>query len=69
MVMPLPASPDISRRDWTVDEVRAIPEDGNRYEVIDGELFVTPAPSWLHQRAAIELLFLVRPYADRCALD
>ncbi|MEO7966340.1 MAG: Uma2 family endonuclease [Gemmatimonadaceae bacterium] len=67
--MPLPVLPDISRRDWTVDEVRALPKDGNRYEVIDGELFVTPAPSWLHQRAAIELLFLVRPYAGRCALD
>ncbi|MBK9978450.1 MAG: Uma2 family endonuclease [Gemmatimonadetes bacterium] len=64
-----PLLPDRSRRDWTVDEVRALPDDGNRYEVIDGELFVTPAPSWLHQQAAMEFLFLVRPYADRCALD
>ena len=31
--------------EWTVDMVRALPDDGNRYEVIDGELFVTPAPS------------------------
>ena len=37
--------------EWTVDMVRALPDDGNRYEVIDGELFVTPAPSWTHQRA------------------
>ena len=29
--------------EWTVDMVRALPDDGNRYEVIDGELFVTPA--------------------------
>ncbi|HPV76951.1 MAG TPA: Uma2 family endonuclease [Gemmatimonadaceae bacterium] len=64
-----PLLPDRSRRDWTVDEVRALPDDGNRYEVIDGELFVTPAPSWLHQQAAMEFLFLVRPYAHRCALD
>ena len=71
MAMPTspPLLPDRSRRDWTVDEVRALPDDGNRYEVIDGELFVTPAPSWLHQQAAMEFLFLVRPYAHRCALD
>ena len=31
--------------------VRALPDDRNRYEVIDGELLVTPAPSTLHQRA------------------
>lgn len=37
--------------DWTVEMVRALPDDGNRYEVIDGELFVTPAPSRRHQRA------------------
>jgi Uma2 family endonuclease len=71
MAMPAspPLLPDRSRRDWTVDQVRALPDDGNRYEVIDGELFVTPAPSWLHQQAAMEFLFLVRPYAHRCALD
>jgi Uma2 family endonuclease len=48
--------------DWTVDMVRALPDDGNRYEVIDGELFVTPAPSLVHQRAVLELLDIVRPY-------
>ena len=48
--------------DWTVDMVRALPDDGNRYEVIDGELFVTPAPSLVHQRAVVELLDIVRPY-------
>ncbi len=35
--------------DWTVDRALAIPDDGNRYEVLDGELLVTPAPSWSHQ--------------------
>lgn len=36
---------------WTVEMVRALPDDGNRYEVVGGELLVTPAPSWRHQRA------------------
>ena len=47
---------------WTVEMVRALPNDGNRYEVIDGELYVTPAPSWTHQRAVLELAVLLRPY-------
>lgn len=34
---------------WTPNEVRALPADGRRYEVIAGELLVTPAPSWPHQ--------------------
>ena len=71
MAMPAlpPLAPDTSRRDWTADEVRALPDDGNRYEVIDGELFVTPAPSWLHQHAAIELCLLVRPFVEPLGLD
>lgn len=36
---------------WTADMVRALPDHGKRYEVVDGELFVTPAPSARHQRA------------------
>lgn len=47
---------------WTADMVRALPDDGNRYEVIDGELFVTPAPAFRHQRAVGELQFRLRLY-------
>ena len=31
------------------------PDDDKRYEVIDGELFVTPSPSWGHQRGLGQL--------------
>ena len=40
---------------WTVDRLHALPDDGNRYEIIGGELFVTPAPSFDHQVAAFRL--------------
>ena len=30
---------------WTVDMVDALPDDGQRYELIDGELYMTPAPA------------------------
>ena len=49
---------------WTVEEVRALPDDGNRYEVIDGELFVTPAPSWRHGDAVMALAWQLLPYLD-----
>jgi len=48
--------------DWTAALVEAIPNDGNRYEVIDGELFVTPAPASKHQAAVVELLPLLQAY-------
>ncbi len=52
-------------RHWTVDDVHALPDDGNRYEVIDGELLVTPAPSWPHQTAALRLYSLLDEYLRR----
>ena len=54
----MPAQPT----EWTVKMVRALPDDGNRYEVVGGKLFVTPAPTWTHQRAVSELLVLLVPY-------
>ncbi len=49
---------------WTVEEVQAIPDDGNRYECIDGELFVSPSPTCAHQRAALLLAYPLRAYAE-----
>lgn len=34
----------------TYADYAALPDDGKRYEILDGELFVTPAPSRKHQR-------------------
>jgi Uma2 family endonuclease len=48
--------------EWTAADAIALPTDGNRYEVLDGELFVTPAPSWSHQMALEVLAAVVRPY-------
>ncbi len=40
---------------YTADMVRALPDDGNRYEVVYGELLVTPAPRLWHQELAFRL--------------
>ena len=39
----------------TWQDVQQLPDDGNRYEAIDGELYVTPAPTWRHQRISQRL--------------
>ena len=40
----------------TWQDVQQLPDDGNRYEAIGGELYVTPAPTIRHQRIAKRLL-------------
>jgi len=50
------------KRQWTVADLEDLPDDGNRYEVIDGELFVTPTPTWMHQRAIDAIHRLIGDY-------
>ena len=50
---------------WTPDEVRALPDDGRRYEVVAGELLVTPAPAFRHQAAVLRLVRTLSDYTDR----
>ena len=40
----------VTARTMTLEEFHTLPDDGNRYELIDGELFVTAAPSRKHYR-------------------
>ncbi len=49
---------------WTREMVLALPDDGNRYELFDGELLVTPAPTGLHQVALMRLYDEVAPYVQ-----
>lgn len=57
--MPLPQAERI-----TYAEYKQLPEDGKRYEVIDGELHVTPSPSWVHQRISYWITRLVGSWID-----
>ena len=50
---------------YTADMVRALPDDGNRYETVHGELLVTPAPSYPHQYVIAELLVRLHPFLKR----
>lgn len=41
--------------DWTVGDLADLPEDGNRYEILDGSLLVSPMPALPHGRAVSRL--------------
>jgi Uma2 family endonuclease len=53
------------KRRWTVADLADLPDDGNRYEVVDGELLVTPSPTLLHQTAVLGLGVLLHEYLGR----
>jgi Uma2 family endonuclease len=49
---------------YTAEMVRALPDDGNRYEVVHGELLVTPAPRWWHQEVIRRLITRLSAYLE-----
>ena len=46
-------------RPLTRTDLQTLPDDGHRYELIDGTLVVSPAPRHLHQRAVLRLSVLL----------
>jgi Uma2 family endonuclease len=50
---------DLATRKLTYDDYLRLPDDGRRYELIDGVLYVTPAPGTRHQSTVANLLRLL----------
>lgn len=62
MAMPAQRAPN---RRWTEEEFYAARDaapPGERWELVDGAVLVTPAPHWMHQRIIGRLFELVAPY-------
>jgi Uma2 family endonuclease len=53
---------------WTLEELHRLPDDGNKYELVDGELFVTPAPSPSHEEVIAILARRIDRYVERWGL-
>ena len=49
---------------WTLEELHSLPDDGNKYELIHGELFVTPAPTDGHETILARLTRLLDSYVE-----
>jgi Uma2 family endonuclease len=52
-------------RPYTAEDLANTPDDGQRYEVIGGELVVSPSPTTKHQRASIRLSRIFADYLER----
>src|SRR5215218_10255867 len=54
------------RRTLTIDDWEAMPHgDGNRYEIIEGELFVSCSPGLTHERVLLKLILLIGNFLER----
>lgn len=47
-------------RPLTNDDLESLPDDGHRYELLDGALLVTPGPAWEHQEVGLSLFVILR---------
>ena len=46
---------------WTYEDLFSLPDDGRRYEIIEGELYEMPAPDWDHAITIMNLILLLAP--------
>lgn len=50
------------QRRATLEDLANTPDDGRRYELINGEIVVLAGPAWMHQEVVVELLSLLRDW-------
>jgi Uma2 family endonuclease len=68
MVTPADWVPGPKQGRWTYDDYAALPDDGNRYEIVNGVLYITPSPSWSHQGVVGEIFAYLRTYVKLAGL-
>lgn len=68
MVIPIGERPPAGKIILTYDDYVDLPNDRNRYEILDGDLFVTPAPSSRHQLVSRNLQFAIHQFAKQHTL-
>ncbi len=53
---------------WTTEDLEYLPDDGNRYEIIDGELYVSTLLDWNHQLVCCQLAFIIQVWSKQTPL-
>jgi Uma2 family endonuclease len=53
---------------WTSSDLLTLPDDGRRYEIVDGELFVSKQPHFYHQRVCTNVTTLLANWSARSKL-
>src|SRR5262245_55479237 len=53
---------------WTIEEPHRLPDDGNKYELVRGELFVTPPPSVDHEEVLARLAKILMAFVEKHGL-
>src|SRR5262245_55965854 len=54
-----PKKPSQARWQWTLADLELLPEDCKRYEIIDGELYISKPDEWFHQKACAQACMLL----------
>ena len=49
---------------FTVDDLEVLTEDGKRYEIIDGELYGSSQPDFIHQQVSSDFWLLLQNWSD-----
>ena len=68
MVMPADHMPGPEQGHWTYKDYAALPDDGHRYEIVDGVLYMAPSPNKGHQNAAFEIASYLRTHVKLAGL-
>ncbi len=55
IVTPANRRPGLQQGHWTYNDYAAQLDDGNHYEIIDGVLYMTPAPGTFHQKTVLKI--------------
>jgi Uma2 family endonuclease len=53
---------------WTSKDLDSLPDDGTRYEIIDGDLYMSKTPHYYHQDVCSQLLFVLRNWSSSAKL-
>ena len=64
VVRPADHMPGPPQHRWTYDDYTALPDDGRRYEIVDGVLYMMPAPGIAHQETVRWVLYYLTTHVQ-----